>query len=51
VVRVGDLLLVNWDYGEGGGSEETIRRSQRTVTDQSDDLLPDLCAYAIPACE
>jgi hypothetical protein len=47
-VRVGDLLLINWDYGEGGGSEATIASSRRAVTDQSDDLLPELCAYATP---
>jgi hypothetical protein len=49
-VRVGDLLLVSWRSGEGGGSGETIRLSQRAVTDQSDALLPGLCEYAVPAC-
>jgi hypothetical protein len=48
-VRVSDLLLINWDYGEGGGSEATIASSQRAVTDQSDDLLPELCEYSSPA--
>jgi hypothetical protein len=48
VVRVGDLLLLTSEYGEGGGSEESIRRSQREVTDQSDALLPSLCEYATP---
>jgi len=50
VVRVGDLLLVNWAYGEGGGSDENVTWSQRAVTDQSDNLLPEMCEYAIPAC-
>ena len=49
-VRVGDLLLVDWAYGEGGGSDETIKSSQREVTDQSGALLPYLCEYAVPAC-
>jgi hypothetical protein len=47
-VRVGDLLLVSWDYGEGGGSDEAITWSQRAVTDQSDDLLPEMGEYAGP---
>ena len=46
-VRVGDLVLLSWDYGEGGGSDESIRRSRREVTDQSDALVPDLGEYAI----
>ncbi len=48
VVRVGDLVLLSSEYGEGGGSEESIRRSQREVTDQTDALLPSLCEYATP---
>jgi hypothetical protein len=50
LVRVGDLLLLDWQYGEGGGSGETIEQSRSRVTDQSDDLLPELCEYAEPAC-
>jgi hypothetical protein len=47
VVRVGDLVLLSWEYGEGGGSDESIRRSQREVIDQNDALVPDLGEYAI----
>lgn len=46
-VRVGDLVLLSWEYGEGGGSDASIRRSRGEVTDQSDALLPDLREYAI----
>lgn len=46
-VRVGDLVLLSWDYGEGGGTDESIRRSQRELAAQSDALLPDLGVYAI----
>ena len=50
LVRVGDLLFLSSEYGEGGGSDESIRRGRRQVTDQSDELLPWLCEYAVPAC-
>jgi hypothetical protein len=49
-VRVGDLLLVSWASGEGGGSDESIALSQHAVTSQSDDLVPVMCDYSSEPC-
>jgi hypothetical protein len=51
VVRVGDLVLLNWEYSEGGGSDETIRSATREVTDQSDALLARMCDYSAAPCD
>ncbi len=50
VIRLDDLVLLSFEYGEGGGSENSIRRSLREVVDQSSALMPELCEYAREPC-
>jgi hypothetical protein len=38
-VRVGDLLLMNQAYGEGGDSDESTRRTTERLTSQTDALV------------
>ena len=46
MVRVGDLVLLNWGYGEGGGSASTIRASTEEVSAQTDVLVADMRGFA-----
>ena len=39
VARVGDLLLISSEYGEGGGTDEIIRLNVRDVSAQTDELV------------
>ena len=50
VIRLDDLVLLTFEYGEGGGSADSIRRSLREVVDQSSALMPELCEYARQPC-
>ena len=50
VIRLDDLVLLSFEYGEGGGSEDSIRRSLREVVDQNSALMPELCEYARQPC-
>jgi hypothetical protein len=50
VLRLDDLVLLSFEYGEGGGSADSIRRSVREVVEQSDAFMPELCEYAADPC-
>ncbi len=50
VIRLDDLVLLTFEYGEGGGSAESIRRSVGEVVEQSSALMPELCEYARQPC-
>jgi hypothetical protein len=50
VRRLDDLVLLSFEYGEGGGSADSIRRSFREVVEQSGALMPELCEYARHPC-
>jgi hypothetical protein len=48
--RLDDLLLLSFEYGEGGGSAASISRSVREVGDGVNALVPELCEYAAHPC-
>ncbi len=49
-LRLDDLLLLTFEYGEGGGSADSINRSLREVVEGTESLMPELCEYAAHPC-
>jgi hypothetical protein len=50
VQRLDDLVLLTFEYGEGGGSADTISRSVGDVVEQVERFMPELCEYAAHPC-
>jgi hypothetical protein len=50
VQRLDDLVLLVFEYGEGGGSDESISRSLGEVVQQVQDFMPELCEYVAHPC-
>jgi hypothetical protein len=50
VQRLDDLVLLTFEYGEGGGSADTISRSVGDVVEQVESFMPELCEYAAHPC-
>ncbi len=50
VQRLDDLVLLSFEYGEGGGSESSISRAVGEAVEQIEAFMPELCEYARHSC-